>query len=228
VALLAGGVGVLGGIISAVVVAGLRRRAVRVAYTRKIFHFAIFSGAAAVHTWWGLPGTNVYGAAVALLVLGAVMRGDGDPFYEALARESDRPRRTLFILVPLATTALGGLVSALLAGSFASVGYLVGGWGDAVAEPVGSRWGRHEYRVPSLAGVPARRSLEGSLAVFVVGWAGAAIALAAAGAEGGLPLALVAAACALVGAGVEAVSHHGTDNLTVQVAASLTALWLAG
>jgi len=38
------------------------------------------------------------------------------------------------------------------------------GWGDAVGEPVGTRFGRHPYRVPSLAGVPATRTLEGSLA----------------------------------------------------------------
>lgn len=227
-ALQAGGLGLVVGGLCAAAVARLRRRGVRVAYTRKVFHFGIFSVAAGVHAVWGLPGTNVYGAVVALLVLGAVARGDGDAFYEALARESDRPRRSLFIVVPLVTTAVGGLASALLAGPFASVGYLVAGWGDAVAEPVGSRWGRHPYRVPSLGGVPAERTLEGSLAVFLVGWAGAALALAALGAHGGASLWGVAAACAAAGALVEAVSHHGTDNLTVQVAASVAAAWLAG
>ncbi len=105
----------------------------------------------------------------------------------------------------------------------------VAGWGDASAEPVGSRWGRHPYRVPSLAGVPARRTWEGSAAVLLVGSAAAAVGLAASGsglAWGGLVGA--ALACGLVGAAVEAVSHHGTDNLTVQVAVSLVAAWLAG
>ena len=227
-ALQAGGLGLLVGGTFAAAVARLRRRDVRVAYTRKIFHFGIFSVAAGVHGVWGLPGTNAYGAAVALLVLWAVARGDGQPFYEALARESDRPRRSLFIVVPLVTTAVGGLASALLAGPFASVGYLVAGWGDAVAEPVGSRWGRHPYRVPSFAGVPAERTLEGSAAVFVVGWAAAVVGMVALGGGTGPPLLLVAAACAAVGAVVEAVSHHGTDNLTVQVAASLTAMLLVG
>ncbi len=207
----------------------LRARGVRVAYTRKLFHFGIFTGAGATHALWGLGGTNVYGGVIALLVLGAVALGDGNPFYEALARESDRPRRTLFIVVPLVTTAVGGLASALFVGPYATVGYLVAGWGDASAEPVGSRWGRHPYRVPSLAGVPARRTWEGSAAVLLVGSAAAAVGLAASGsglAWGGLVGA--ALACGLVGAAVEAVSHHGTDNLTVQVAVSLVAAWLAG
>jgi phytol kinase len=197
-----------------------------VAYTRKIFHFVIFSGAAAVHMRWGLPGTNAYGVVVALIVLSAVARGDGSGFYEALARDSDRPRRSLFIVVPLITTGLGGLASALLAGPYAAVGYLVAGWGDAVGEPVGSRWGRHPYRVPSLAGVPATRTWEGSSAVLLVGWVAATAALRG---QMALPDAVwIGLACALVGAVVEGVSNHGLDNLTIQISTSLTALWLAG
>jgi phytol kinase len=224
----AGALGLSVGIAFALLAARLRRVGVRVAYTRKVFHFGIFSGAAAAHATWSLPGTNAYGSAVALLVVLAVLRGEGDPLYEALARESDSPKRSLFVVVPLVTTALGGLASALLTGPFASVGFLVTGWGDAVGEPVGSRWGRHPYRVPSLAGVPAQRTVEGTLAVLLASWAAAALALGSLGAAAGLELALVALACGGAAAAVEAVSHHGTDNLTVQVAVSLLAAWLAG
>ena len=207
--------------------ATLRGRGVRVAYTRKIFHFGIFSGAGVVHMAGGLPATNAYGGVVAALVLWAVIRGDGNPLYEALGRDTDRPRRSFFILVPLVTTAAGGLLAALLAGPYATVGYLVAGWGDAVGEPVGARWGRHPYRVPSLRGVPARRTWEGSGAVLIVGVAAAWTALAGLGlppSQAWLP----ALAAGVAGAVVEAVSHHGTDNFTVQVAASLTALLLLG
>jgi len=200
------------------------RRGVRTAYTRKVFHFLIFTAAAGVHLLWGLPGVALFGGVTSLAVLYAVMRGAGFPFYEAMARPGDAPHRTLFILVPLATTALGGLTSNLLFGDLAFIGYLVAGWGDAVGEPVGARWGRHRYRVPSLAGVPATRSLEGSAAVWLVGTLAAALGLAALG----LPLATligVALACGTAGALVEAFSSHGLDNFTVQVAAALLA-WL--
>jgi len=197
---------------------------VRAPYTRKVFHFTIFSGAAVVHASWGLPGTNVYGVVVALIVLASVAAGDGNPLYKALGRDTDRPRRSLFIVVPLVMTAVGGLASALLAGPYAGVGYLVAGWGDAVGEPVGSRWGRHRYRVPSLAGVPAERSLEGSAAVFLMAWLAAAVALWAIGVSEGLVI--IALACAAAGAAAEAVSNHGLDNLTVQVVASMVAAWL--
>ena len=99
------------------------------------------------------------------------------------------------------------------------MGYLVCGSGDAVGEPVGTRWGRHPYRVPSLSGVPALRTLEGSLAVFLVGSAAASLGLLAQGNAAGHAL-LVGSACGLGGALVEAISNHGIDNFTTQVAAA--------
>ena len=226
-ALLAGGAGLALAWGVGAAAARLRSRGVRVPYTRKLFHFGIFTGAAVVHALGGLPATNAFGAVVAAWVLLAVARGEGDSLYEALARDTDRPHRTLFILVPLATTAVGGLLAALVAGPFAAVGYVVAGWGDAVGEPVGARWGRHPYRVPSFGGVGARRTGEGSAAVFAAGAAAAFVALAGLGVPTGSAL-LVAPAVAAVATAVEALSHHGTDNLTVQLAASLAAMALAG
>jgi phytol kinase len=134
-------------------------------------------------------------------------------------------RRTLFILVPLVTTAIGGIAANLLFGAYAIVGYLVGGWGDAVGEPIGRAFGRHTYRVPSFGGVAATRSLEGSAAVLVAGTAAATVALLARGAS---PTAAIGAglACGAAGAAVEAFSTHGADNLTVQVAAAGAAFLL--
>lgn len=202
------------------------RRGVRTPYTRKVFHFCIFSMAGLVQLIWGLPGVVVYGSVVSLRVLHAAWRGDGDPFYEAIARPSDTPRRTLFVVVPLVTTALGGGLSNLLFAPFGYVGYLVCGWGDAVGEPVGARFGRHRYRVPSLAGVPATRSLEGSAAVFLAGSTAASLGLLVGGA--GVAAVPVGVACGLAGMLVEAVSTHGLDNLTTQLAASAAASALLG
>jgi phytol kinase len=159
----------------------LNRRGIRAPYTRKIFHFLIISAAGVVQPSWGLRGVVVFGLVNASLVLYAVARGEGFAFYDALARPSDAPHGRLYIVVPLITTALGGVLANVWFGAFAPVGYMVTGWGDAVGEPVGTRWGRHRYRVPSLAGVPATRSLEGSTAVLVVGTAAATVVLLALG-----------------------------------------------
>jgi phytol kinase len=200
-------------------------RGLPVAYSRKGFHFLIFTMAGVLQIVGGLPAVMLFGGLVSLIVLYAVARGAGFPFYEALARPDDAPRRTLFILVPLVTTALGGLLANLLFGATAIVGYLVGGWGDAVGEPVGRALGRHRYRVPSFGGVPATRSLEGSAAVLIAGSLAAIAGLLLRG----VPVAAacgVGAACGLAGALVEAFSTHGMDNLTVQLAAAGAAFFL--
>jgi phytol kinase len=202
------------------------RRGVRAPYTRKLFHFAVFTMATVVQLLWGVPGVVVFGTVLALVVVYAVARGDGFPLFEALARPSDAPHRSLFVLIPLVTTAIGGVLSNVLFMRYAYIGYLVCGWGDAVGEPVGTRWGRHRYRVPSLAGVPASRSFEGSAGVLIVGALAAFVGLLAGGFAAGdaVGIALVAGS---VGAFVEAISNHGLDNLTVQVAVTAAAFFVA-
>jgi phytol kinase len=168
----------------------------------------------------------VFGCVVTVIVLYAVWQGDGHPLFEAMARPTDAPHRALFVVVPLLTTMVGGLVSNILFPATAYVGYLVCGSGDAVGEPVGTRYGRRAYRVPSLGGVPAVRTLEGSLAVFLVGSLAAFLGWLVRGNPLG-PALLVGVTCGLGGALVEAVSHHGLDNFTTQVAPAALAHWLS-
>src|SRR5688500_346849 len=170
------------GALAAAVAAWLRvRRGIRTPYTRKTFHFLIITCTLLIQLEWGVSGVIVYGTVIALMVLYACFRGNGYPFYEAIARPTDEPHRTRYIIIPLITTALGGLLSNVFFPAYAQVAYLAVAWGDAVGEPVGTRWGRHRYRVPSLFGVPATRSLEGSGAVWLATSAAAFIALAVSG-----------------------------------------------
>ena len=138
--------------------------------------------------------------------------------YEAMAREKDEPHRSFFILVPYFTTLVGGLVSNMIFGPIAVVGYLVTGVGDAIGEPAGTMFGKHHYRVRSLSSVPATRSVEGSSAVFLMSVVALVVATVA---SPEIPFAdfavlkilAIAAAATLA----EAISPHGWDNFTMQV-----------
>lgn len=207
----------------------LKQRGVRTGYTRKVFHFLIFSTVAVLQWRSGTPAVCLFGAMTTLAVFFAVWRGPGNRLYEAMAREKDEPHRTFFILVPYFTTLVGGLVSTMLFGSMAVAGYLVTGLGDAIGEPAGARFGRHHYRVWSRSSVPATRSVEGSAAVFVM----SAIALVLAALVsppislvpfGFLKIIAIAGAAALA----EAVSPHGWDNATMQVIpTALVWIWMS-
>jgi phytol kinase len=154
------------------------------------------------------------------LVLGfAVFRGAGSSFYEALAREQDRPHRTYFIVLPYFATLIGGIANNIFFGPLSVVGYLVGGLGDAAGEPVGTRWGRHRYNIPTFGKIPvSTRSYEGSLGVLITSLAALFIAVAISpdiylNVRTLVTLPAIALACTLI----EAVSPHGWDNTPMQI-----------
>ncbi|NNF05808.1 MAG: hypothetical protein HKN21_03540, partial [Candidatus Eisenbacteria bacterium] len=133
------------------------------------------------------------------------------------------------VLVPFFATLFGGLVANLLFGIWSIVGFLVTGLGDAVGEPVGVRFGKHHYRVPARRGVPTTRTLEGSLAVFIM--CCLAIVLGIRLVSGlWVPatdlgrVALAGFVCTLI----EASAPHGWDNALLQVggAAVVSLFWL--
>lgn len=194
---------------------------------RKLFHVVVFTGAVPAQLWLGFWGVVVYGTILASLVALGAFRGERASIYRGLARETDWEGRRRMLLVPLAMTALGGLLSVLLVGHFAAVGYLVCGWGDASGELVGKGWGRRRY-TPffSREGTPSR-TYEGSLAVLAAGSLGGWAALALLG----YPLLqaiLVGIFAGLVGAFAEGVSGGATDNFWVQLLPSLGSWWLLG
>ena len=201
------------------------RRGMRTGDTRKLFHFSIFFLATYVHASYGPAGVNLLGCLAAIYIGYCLLSGDGNPLYEAMARESDHPRRSLHILIPFLATAAGGICSLSLFGEYALFGFAICGIADAIAEPIGIRLGRHRYRSLNLPGCKAsHRSFEGSLAVFAASFLVAVLIqcttlnpLSPLSLTGSLlPAAVIATGATLV----EGLSPHGTDNFTIQVAVS--------
>lgn len=196
-------------------------------YSRKVFHFSIFFGAGLVHLLTGFPGIIVFGSAVSLIIFYALYKGDGNILYEAMAREKDKPRRTYYILIPYLATLAGGCFSNLFfrpAGAF--YGYLVTGFGDAIGEPVGTRFGKHKYRVPSRRDVKSYRSIEGSAAVMCAAYTALLLGGILSGEQITWNLAGKMLLIASAGTLTEAVSPHGWDNFLLQFLTSGLAWYL--
>ena len=215
--------------IAAALLAGrMKQKGVRTPYTRKTFHFVIFSLAGILQYYYGLKAVSLLGGIVFIMVVIAVVVGDKWWFYKALARETDAPHEKKFIILPLLATATGGVLSNIFFPATAYIGYFVGGWGDAIGEPVGTRWGKHRYTVPTLFGVRATRSLEGSTAVMLLSALIAGFCLYHTPAFN-LSLGtsfFYGLICGVAAASVEAISSHGLDNLTMQVCAAGALHWL--
>jgi phytol kinase len=215
-------------IVAAILSGRMKQKGIRTPYTRKAFHFVIFSLAGILQYYYGLHAVSLLGGVVFIMVLITAMKGDKWWFYKALARETDAPHQKKFIILPLIATATGGILSNIFFPSTAFIGYFVGGWGDAVGEPVGTKWGKHRYTVPTLFGVRTTRSIEGSTAVMLVSTVIASVCLYQIPAfhlNIGTSL-FYGSVCGIAAACVEAASSHGLDNLTMQVAAAGILHWL--
>jgi phytol kinase len=203
------------------------QRNVKTGYTRKTFHILTFLTAAGLQLTAGLPLVCLFGGMTTLVLAYAIFRGDGDPLYEAIAREKDEPYRTYYIVIPYLATLVGGVAGNIWFGSAAIIGYMVGGLGDAVGEPVGTRWGKHRYIVPTLSQIKTTRSIEGSIGVFVASLITLLLGmLLTPDLSFSARSLLTALAIALVSTLLEAVSPHGWDNATMQLGPALMAVRL--
>ncbi len=196
-------------------------------FTRKVFHFGIFFSAALLQAAVGTRAVCLFGAMTTVVIAFALLRGPGASFYEAIAREKDAPHRTHYIVVPYLATLVGGVLSAIWFGPIALAGFLVTGVGDAIGEPIGTRFGQHTYRVPALRGVMCTRSWEGSFAVLIVSALAVVLSfMLLPGVDLSPRLLLVALGIGIVSACCEAVTPHGWDNATMQIVPAWL-VWLA-
>lgn len=192
----------------------------KVGYTRKFFHFMIFAVASGLQYWKGIGGVFILGWAVSIVILYLVWKGKASRYYLLLARPKDEPHSTRYIIYPYLATFLGGVVNNFFFAPIAAVtGYLVAGLGDAIGEPVGARWGRHQYPVYSWgSSVKSYRSFEGSFAVFLISMIAFAIPMY----MYQLPMEWhKITIAAIIAAIVEGISPHGWDNFTSQVVGAI-------
>lgn len=205
----------------------LRKRKVKTGYTRKVFHFIIFCSAAPIQAKLGFSGLFAFGFAVSAVVFYAVLRGERSWAYKALAREKDAPHETRYIIIPWLATALGGLFANYFAGPYAIVGYLVAGIGDAVGEPVGTRWGKMIYTTPNFSGITSYRSVEGSFGVFIGSTVGVFLGFYLIGAlpEWHMINVMLFVGLCFFAVVLEAMSPHGWDNFTMMLGPALLAQW---
>lgn len=188
-------------------------------YTRKLFHFFIFISAFFYQKYFALQGVFILGWSVTIVLIYVCLKGNGNLFYEALAREKDAPFRTKYIVYSYLATFFGGVLSNLLFGPFAIFGYAITGIADAIAEPIGTKFGKHQYRVFSFDKTKiSYRSIEGSLAVFIAAFfVILLVAFINTSYVVSIPILLFVS---LICTSVEALSPSGFDNMLLQLSGS--------
>lgn len=191
-------------------------------YSRKIFHFLIFTTAGIAGISGGFEAVQVFGTAVGIILVFAVIRGYKSKLFAAVARPGDKPYEKFYVIIPFLMTVLGGMTSNILFGKYALIGYITAGWGDAAGEPAGTLWGKHRYRIPTFTGIRCYRTVEGSIAVFIASFTGCLLVSLIGFHLPFPPIIYISLITALITMIVEAFTFHSIDNLTIQVISTLT------
>lgn len=197
---------------------------------RKTLHIillgSIFVLTNAFQTWWAAAAASVVFIAVVFPVLALAERIPG---YSKLLteRKPGEIKRSLVIVFGMFAALICVCWGALSQKYMVIASVCAWGFGDAAAALAGKRFGRHYIEGKLVEG---RKSLEGTLAMFVVSFIAVMVVLLASGAlvwYGCIPVAAVtAAACAVV----ELYTKGGMDTLTCPFAAAaimipLVRLW---
>ncbi len=143
---------------------------------RKLNHVTALAGGAIIFGWAPEPVARAScyaGMAVAFALLLVMCAYHERPIFRTMfagyARESDVPHEAFHVWFSWLVSIIGLVIidQAFHDMTVTRTAGLVLGLADGVAEPVGVRWGRRKYRVPSLTGgAEMYRSVEGSAAVF--------------------------------------------------------------
>lgn len=158
------------------------RRAVKVNYTRKLNHFVLFVtpfALAPIFPYVPNAYTLLISAVVFVLTTLLFLKSIRERFsmvntaFASVDRPEDRPHTLLWIVTQALTTYTVMLIVLMVLNllerpELIVIPVLVTAIGDGLAEPVGVRFGRVEYRVPSLAsGRRYVRTIAGSACVFL-------------------------------------------------------------
>ena len=157
---------------------------IKVNYTRKIDHFAIFFLPFLLDMLLTYPksiSTRALGLAISICSLGIFVKPIRErsktirTMFMSFDRPEDRPH-TLFWLTTQYIAAAIVIVPLMMCFDFLKkpglvfIPILINGLGDGLAEPIGVRFGRMKYQVRALFSDKFYvRSIEGSLCVFVAG-----------------------------------------------------------
>jgi phytol kinase len=197
------------------------KKALKTGYTRKAYHFLVFISAAVINLISGFTGVCLFGMIISCFIYYALLRRKNSGLYLAMARETDHPHSTLYIIIPYLATVSGGILINYFFPGFVIIGYLICGIADASGEVIGTMYGKHFFKVKLLNIHRAVKSLEGSGSIFIIGFLIYAVYSIIASQHISLSLMGLVLLSSLIVTITEIITPKGFDNLTIQIIAVL-------
>jgi len=197
------------------------KKALKTGYTRKVYHFLIFISAAIINLIFGFSGVCLFGIIVSCFIFYALLRRNTSGLYQALARETDYPNSTLYIIIPYLSTLTGGILINFFFPNYVIIGYLICGIADASGEVIGTMYGKHFFRVKLFNIHNSVKSLEGSSSILIISFLIYAAYSIIVFQYLNLNLVVHIFLSGLIITVVEMITPKGFDNFTIQIVAVL-------
>ena len=202
------------------------KKGLKTGYTRKTYHFLVFISAAVINLIFGFSGVCLFGIIVSGFIFYALIKRESSGLYQALARESDHPNSALYIFIPYLSTLSGGILVNYFFPDLVIIAYLVCGVADASGEVIGTRFGKHRFRVNIFNIHKSEKSLEGSGSVFLFSFLIYTVYSLLQGQTINSGIIAWIFISSLVVAGAEILTPKGFDNLSIQLLAVLVFQYL--
>ncbi|MGL6298221.1 MAG: hypothetical protein ACRC1M_03530 [Methanobacteriaceae archaeon] len=183
------------------------------AHTRKLLHIIAFIAFTIFLAF--APFSSIIILILSGIVSIAIASFGGEDFlwFRAVARNADNEEEKTYVILPLLCSGLWLLFALFIfPKEIAIIATLCVALGDAIAEPIGLRFGKHKYTARAIKGPSSQKSIEGSLGVFIV----CTLILLVFTQN-----ILLAVLLGLFLSIVEGISPRGTDNITIPVAAAI-------
>lgn len=183
------------------------------AHTRKLLHIIAFIAFTIFLAF--APFSSIIILILSGIISIAIASFGGADFlwFRGVARKADNKEEKIYVILPLLCSGLW-LLLALFAfpKEIAIIATLCVALGDAIAEPIGLRFGKHKYAARAIKGPSSQKSIEGSLGVFIV------CTLILLIFTQNIILAILLGFLLAI---VEGISPRGTDNITIPVVAAI-------
>jgi len=195
--------------------------------SRKIYHIFIFTAAWFIQTFLGFYALTIFASIILLMAFDMLFIKKDKSLILSMSATATHffgKTKNRHIIVPFCMTALGGILNNIFFATYAPIGYLVAGWGDAAGSIIGKNIGKHFYSFKLLGKYKVKKSIEGSIGVYIFSVLAIFVGLHFFGISTLLAL-LAAIFFSLVITLVEAISPIYSDNLTIQLITGLM-LWM--
>ncbi|MDR1819289.1 MAG: hypothetical protein LBR15_03450 [Methanobrevibacter sp.] len=195
----------------------LRKNNIPSNYSRKFFHIT-FS-----FVWLFCILYFSFQTAIIAILLGfpfviyILHAGKGNFFFEAISRENDYQNETFFVVFPPIFAVLGTLISKFILPNYCFIGVFNLAIADTMGEIIGLKFGYHKYNVQSLINIKAKKSVEGSLGVFIASLIVSFVSLTFFTNFDSISKIILSLFISLFVTLIEAISPDGSDNFTIPI-----------